>query len=330
VREAPVLAEARTPVLPRRPGINAGVLGLGTALPQGVVSTAQIAERLGLTEDWIVSRTGIRNRRIAAPHERLSDLAAEAGAAALADAGVRADDVDLVLVATFTPDELTPNTAPLVAGALGATRAGALDVGAACTGFVGALAAGGAQIESGRAHRVLVIGADFVSRVTDVDDRRTAALFSDAAGAVVLGPDADGVLGPVLLRYDHEGAPAIVATRERGVLEMDGHETFKHAVARLAEITHEALAEAGLGIEDIDLFAYHQANARITKAVGQRIGAPEHRVVDCIGELGNSSAATIPVALATAREDGRLRRGDLVLLAAFGAGFTWGAGVLEW
>ncbi len=309
---------------------TAGVLGWATALPSHSVSTAEIAAHVGVEEDWIVTRTGVRSRRVAPPGARLSDLAADAGRAALERAGVQPDELDLVLVATMTADELMPNAAPLVAHALGATRAGAFDVGAACTAFLTALATGAAWIESERARTVVVIGADMLSRFTDHDDRRTAALFGDGAGAVVLGAGAGRGLGPVLLRSDGAHARTLHASRERGVIEMDGQETFRHAVNRLAEITTEAMRATDVEPDDIDLFVYHQANARITRAVRDRLGLDPARVVDCIGELGNTSAATLPLALAHAERAGRLRPGDRVLLAAFGAGFTWGGAVLEW
>jgi 3-oxoacyl-[acyl-carrier-protein] synthase III len=230
----------------------------------------------------------------------------------------------------MSADELTPNAAPLVAHEIGAERAGALDVGAACTAFLSALALGAAQIEAGRAELVLVVGADVLSRMTDSDDRATAMLFGDGAGAVVLGAGRGGGLGPVVLGCDGGGRDAIVATRERGVIEMDGQETYRNAVARLTEASRAAMAAAGIGVDDVDLFVPHQANARITRAVGTRLGMPGERVADYIGELGNTSAATLPLALAQAAAEGRLTDGDTVLLAAFGAGFTWGACVLEW
>lgn len=309
---------------------TAGVLACATALPAASVPTAAIAQRLGVEEDWIVSRTGVRARHVAAPGERLSELATRAGAAALERAGLEADELDLVLVATLTADELTPNAAPLVAHALGASRAGAFDVGAACTAFVSALACGAAWIEAGRARYVLVVGADVLSRFVDHGDRRTAALFGDGAGAVVLGAGEGAGLGPVVLHQDGSQWERIIARRERGVIEMDGQETFRHAVARLSEVTGEALAAAGLELDDVDLFVYHQANARITRAVGERLGLDPERVVDCIAQTGNTSAATLPLALAHAEAAGRLERGAKVLLAAFGAGFTWGGAVLEW
>jgi 3-oxoacyl-[acyl-carrier-protein] synthase-3 len=320
-------AVAAGPAIPSR---SAHVLGCGTALPGSVVSSAAIAERLGLAEEWIIARTGIRSRHVIGPNERLSDLAAEAGRAALARAGVGPARVDLVLVATVSADELTPNAAPLVAHAVGASRAGALDVGAACTGFLSALSMGAACIEAGRAERVLVVGADVLSRFTDPQDRRTAALFGDGAGAVVLGAGHGGGLGPVVLRQDGGQAAVIVAPRDRGVIEMDGLQTFRLAVNRLVEVTGQAADAADVSLEEIDLFVYHQANARITRAVGARLGLEPSRVVDCIAQQGNTSAATLPLALAHAESKGRLRPGMTVLLAAFGAGLTWGGAVLQW
>ncbi|HWC87877.1 MAG TPA: beta-ketoacyl-ACP synthase 3 [Solirubrobacteraceae bacterium] len=317
------------PAAPR----DAAILSVGAELPKGVLTTAELAAQLDVTEEWIMSRTGIRERRRAAPDERLSDFAARAGARALARAGVDAADLDLVLVATMTPDEVTPNTAPVVAEALGATRAGACDVGAACTGWLSGLGLGAAQVESGRADLVLLIGADFITRITDYDDKRTAPLFADAAGAVVLGAvsaASGGRIGPVVLRCDGSHADTIHATHEDRLLRMDGPEVYRHAIMRMTEVTHEAVARAGLTLDEIDLFVYHQANARITRALGERMGIAPERVVDCIERLGNASAATIPVGLLAAEEDGRLGAGARVLVSAFGAGFTWGGGVIEW
>lgn len=306
------------------------VLGCAAVLPPEVVPTKAIAERLGLEEEWLISRTGIRSRRIVADDVRTSDLATEAGAAALEKAGVDAAEIDLVIVATMTADELTPNTAPLVAHALGATAAGTFDVGAACTAFLSALAVGASWIESRRAERVLIVGVDILSRITDTTDRSTAALFADGAGAIVLGASEESEgLGPVLLRQDGSNGATIVAKRG-GVLEMDGPETFKHALTRMTEITVEAAEAAGLALDEIDLFVYHQANQRITRSLGQRLGLDPERVVDCIAEQGNTSAATLPLALAHAEADGRLRPGSRVMLVAFGAGFTWGGAVLTW
>jgi 3-oxoacyl-[acyl-carrier-protein] synthase III len=310
---------------------TAALASVAMAVPEQVVANSVVAERAGVTEDWIVTRTGVRERRVAADGERLEHLATAAGRDALAAAGVDAAELDLVLVATMAADELTPNAAPLVALALGADSAGAMDVGAACTGFLSGLSLAAAQVESGRAERVLLIGADVLSRITDVTDKGTAALFADGAGACVVTPaENGGQIGPIVLRADGVGAPAIAATHEERLIRMQGHDTFKAAVARLSESTEEAVDRAGIAIDDVDLFVYHQANARILRAVGERLELPPERVIDCIDRYGNTSSATLPIALADARERGLLEPGMTVLLGAFGAGFTWGAGVIEW
>jgi 3-oxoacyl-[acyl-carrier-protein] synthase III len=328
-----VLEATLTPLIaPSATQRTAAILSVSTALPSGRLTSADLASRLGLSEAWILSRTGIRERRQAAADERLSDYAIRAGEAALARAGVPASELDLVIVATMTSDELTPNTAPLVAHGLGAIHAGAFDVGAACTAFLSGLALGAGQIESSRAELVLLVGADFITRITDYDDQRTAPLFADAAGAVLLGRGdlGTGSIGPIVLGSDGSHAETITASHAERKLRMDGPEVFRNAVARMTEVTLQAVARAGLTLEEIDLFVYHQANARITRALGERLGLPPGRVVDCIETLGNASAATLPVALAVAEQDGRLRFGSRVLVSAFGAGFTWGGGVLEW
>ncbi|MEA2211951.1 MAG: 3-oxoacyl-[acyl-carrier-protein] synthase [Solirubrobacteraceae bacterium] len=314
---------------PTRAG--AAVASVGVSLPATVVFNAEIGARLGVGEDWIERRTGIRARHVADPEERLASHATVAARRALDRAGVDAIDVDLVLVATTTADEVLPNAAPLVAFALGASRAGAFDVGAACTGFLSALAVGSAQIESGRATCVLVVGADFMSRITDPDDRATAAVFADGAGAVVLvATDEPSRIGPVVLGADGMGAENIVVGRTEALIRMRGHETFREAVARLSESTLAATEASEVALDEIDLFVYHQANGRILSAVGERLGLTPERVVDCIGEYGNTSAATLPLALAFSEQRGLLEAGHRVLLGAFGAGFTWGAVVAEW
>ncbi len=302
------------------------------ALPDNVVSNATVAERAGVTEQWIVHRTGVHERRHVVEGERLSDLAVAAGRRALDEAGIRPEDIDMVLVATIAADELTPNCAPLVAYELGAHGAGTMDVAAACTGFLSALSLAASQVESGRCERVLVIGADVMSRFVDKRDRGTAALFADGAGAVVVCPasGSNGHIGHIALHADGLGAPAICATHDEKVIHMQGHDTFKAAVHRLSESTIEALEHAGLALDDIGLFVYHQANARILTAVGERLGVDSERVVDCIDRFGNTSSATLPIAMADARERGLLEPGMNVVLAAFGAGFTWGAGVIRW
>jgi 3-oxoacyl-[acyl-carrier-protein] synthase-3 len=326
--EAPAGLLRRLPTAPGRPAI----MSVAVELPPRRLTTAELAASLEVSEDWIVSRTGVQERRVAGEDERLSDYAARCGARALALAGIEPTELDLVIVATMTPDEVTPNAAPLVAHALGADGVGALDVGAACTSFLSGLSLAAAQIESGRAERVLLVGADFLTRLIDWKDRRTAPLFGDAAGAVVLAPVTDGcgAIGPIVLGADGSGGPAIRATHAERKLRMDGPEVYRHAIARMTEATLEATARAGLTLDEIDLFVYHQANARIIRALAERLALPRERVIDCIAALGNSSAATLPLALAEAERSGCLRAGAKVLLCAFGAGFTWGGGVIEW
>jgi 3-oxoacyl-[acyl-carrier-protein] synthase-3 len=328
---AAVAREARHNGRAVAPPRTATIVGLGHHVPPEVLPNGPIAERLGVDDAWIVKRTGIRSRRRAADDERLSDIATFAARRALADAGIEPYDVDLILVATMSQDELTPNTAPLVAHALGAERAGAIDVGAACTGWLSGLQLAAGQIESGRAETVLLIGAEILTRLTDFEDRKTAALFGDGAGAVVLAPASDGAaIGPITLAADGSLAETIVATHEDRKIRMDGHDTFQNAIKRLSEATVAAMVRADLELDDIDLFVYHQANGRILRAIGERLELPTAKIADYIGELGNTSAASIPLALGLLREDGRLRPGHRVLVAAIGAGFTWGAGVLEW
>jgi 3-oxoacyl-[acyl-carrier-protein] synthase-3 len=309
---------------------RAGIVGLGVAVPERVVPNAEVTAMIGVSDDWIVKRTGIRARRYADPRANLADLASKAGAAALRDAGLAGSEVDLVLVASCSQDSVMPNAAPIVAHALGATGAGAFDVGSACTGFISALAAVRGMLLSGGAQHALVIGAEIMSRHVDPTDRNTAALFGDGAGAIVCSADAPGSIGPVVLGSDGAHAGLIVADRDTQLLAMDGHETFKQAVRRLAEGTHRACERAGVALGDVDLFVYHQANRRILESLAERLGIESERVLDCIAERGNTSAASVPLALAQGRAEGRLRNGMRVLLAAAGAGFTWGATVVEW
>ncbi|MGA2469720.1 MAG: beta-ketoacyl-ACP synthase 3 [Solirubrobacteraceae bacterium] len=310
--------------------VSSGIVGLGAAVPDRVVANAEITPLIGVSDDWIVRRTGIRARHYADARAKLADLASEAGAAALADSGLDAAQIDLVLVASCSQDSVMPNAAPIVAHALGAEHAGAFDIGSACTGFISALAAARAMLRCGDTRHALVIGAEIMSRHVDPADRNTAALFGDGAGAVVCSAGGAGDIGPVVLGSDGAHAELIVADRDSGLLAMDGHETFKQAVRRLGEGTIAACERAGVGLADIDLFVYHQANSRILRALAERLEIPSEKVVDAIAELGNTSAASVPLALAAARRDGTLREGMRVLLAAAGAGFTWGALVIEW
>jgi 3-oxoacyl-[acyl-carrier-protein] synthase III len=330
-----LLTDRTAPLLDASRSVRtAAVSGLGHYLPEEVVTNEPIAARIGVDHDWIVKRTGIRSRRRAAPNQGLTDIAAKAARDALADAHLDPHDVDLVLVATLSQDEVTPNAAPQVAHAIGAHRAGAVDVGAACTGWLTGISMAAAQIEAGRADRVLVVGAELLTRLTNYDDRKTAALWGDGAGAVVLqsasADGSEGAVGPIVLDADGSLADVISASHEDRKLRVEGHETFQNAVARLVQATSSAIDEAGIDKEDIDLFVYHQANGRILRAVAERLEIPAERLADYIGDTGNTSAASIPLTLALLREDGRLQGNQRVLIAAIGAGFTWGAGVIDW
>lgn len=323
--DAPTAALAEPPP---RPG--AEIAGLGVALPEAVLGNAPIAARLGIEEDWIVQRTGIEERRVAASGERLVDLAAAACSRALADANVAASELDLVVLATSSNERLMPAGAGEIAASLGAEAAGAYDLNAACSGFVAALSVGTAQVEAGRAGRVLVLGAELMSRLTDPADRATSALFADGAGAVVVQSSEEARIGPMVIGADGGNADLIYVDGTERLIRMQGHETFRHAVARLSEATLRALELAELERGDVDLYVYHQANARILRAVGKRLGLPGERVVDCIRRLGNTSAASIPLALDHARSNGALSAGDRVLLGAFGAGLNWAATTVTW
>jgi 3-oxoacyl-[acyl-carrier-protein] synthase-3 len=319
---------AKTP-LPPRTAQGLAIAGLGIALPDTVVSNAEVAERIGKDERWIETRTGITERRVMDDGLTLAELAARAARAALADAGATIDDVDLILLATASPDDLIPTTAPEVAGLLG-TTVGAIDIGAACTGFITALQLAAGQLESGRAGSVLVIGAEQLTRMCDPHDKQVAMIFGDAAGAaLVRSTPGGGELGPVILRTE-PGRDMLYADRTDALIRMQGPDVFKHAVLRMTEVTQQIVDAAGIRLDDIDLFVYHQANSRIVKAVGERLDLDTERVVDCIATVGNASAASIPVALQKSREDGRLKDGSRILLSAFGAGFIWGGAVLDW
>jgi 3-oxoacyl-[acyl-carrier-protein] synthase III len=309
---------------------NAGILGIGAALPERVVDNDSIAGAIGVTGDWISRRTGIAERRHAHAGARLSELAAQAGLAALADAGLAAGELELLIVATFTADAIIPPASARVARLLDATGAATFDLNNACAGFVSALAAADALIGAGGFTNALVVGAEIVSRHLDRTDRGTAAVFADGAGAVVISGDAPGGLGPFALGCDGSQADLITTDPRTGLLRMDGHETFKQAVARLSEVSLQACRSAGVSLDEVDALVLHQANGRITAAVAERLGVDPRKVVDCIARLGNTSAASIPLALAHARANGQLRRGDRALLAAVGAGFSWGASVVEW
>jgi len=307
------------------------ILGVGAALPPHLITNADLEARLDTDDAWIVRRTGIRERHHLGGSETLAELAASACAEALIDAGCTAAGVDHVIIATITPDFLTPGLAPAVAARIGATTAGVLDINAACTGFLYGLDHAAALIESGRASHVLVCGAEALSRITDHEDRATAVLFGDGAGAVLVGPGAPGRgLGSFVFGYDDELADTLYAERDDPKLRMAGQQVYRHAVARMTEAAQEVLARAGVGAEQVDYFVAHQANARIVAAVADALGVPHERVSFNVEWTANTSAASIPLALAAAERDGLLARGSLVGMVAFGAGFVWAAGLCTW
>jgi 3-oxoacyl-[acyl-carrier-protein] synthase III len=309
---------------------GAGITSVSASLPQRVVGNEEVAERAGVSADWIVERTGVEERRVAEPGERLTEYAADAGRTAIEAAGVDAAEVELVLVATMSHEYLTPNAAPLVAKAMGCSHAGAIDIGSACTGFVSALALAAAQIESGRCETAVVIGADLLTRFTDPTDRGTAALFGDGAGAVVVRAMGRVGIGPAVFGSDGARAELIETGREEALIRMKGPDTYRQAVDRLSEAAEQSAELAGVSLDEVDLFVFHQANGRILTAVGDRLGLPAERVINTIRWSGNTSAASIPIALAQADADGLLGDGSKVLLAAFGGGLTWGATLIEW
>ena len=308
-------------------GRTAGIAGFGRALPATVVDNAPIAARIGVEPAWITKRTGISQRRVSAEGEGLTDLAIEAGSRALAASGVDAAGLDAVLVATSSADDIVPQAAPLVAGALGAERAMAWDVGLACTGFLAGLQTGAALIESGRAKTVLLIGADVLTRYTDPDDRQTAALFGDGAAAAVLVPGGPASIGSVVIGVESQ-RDVLYADRTDGFVRMEGRLVYGQAVDHMEQSCRELLEIAELEIADVALVIAHQANGRIINAVRERFGLDPARVADYVGDLGNTSAASIPLALSLAEDDGRLPEHGHVLLTAFGAGFSWGAALL--
>jgi 3-oxoacyl-[acyl-carrier-protein] synthase-3 len=311
--------------------MKAGVFGIGSALPEHVVTNADFAAYLDTTDEWIVRRTGIRERRRLNGNVTLTELAAAACADALKDAKRSAEDVDHVIVSSLTPDRLMPGLAPAVADAIGANGAGAVDVNAACAGFVYALDQAAAQIESGRARVVLVCGAEALSRITDHDDRGTAMLFGDGAGAVVVaGGELEIGCGGFVFGTDATQADMLYAEREQPMLRMEGREVYRHAIARMVAATAEAIERAGLTIDDIDLFVAHQANVRILQAAANELGLPPEKLMVNIDQVANTSSASIPLALAEAERTGRLKPGAIVALSAFGAGFVWGSGVVSW
>lgn len=322
-----------------------GIIGTGKYVPEKILTNSDLEKIVETNDEWIVSRTGIRERHIAAPHEATSDLAYEAALKALDSAGMKAEDLDLIIIATVTPDSAFPSTACILQDKLGAKGAAAFDLSAACSGFVYSLATAVGFIQNGMYNNALIIGADTLSRITDYTDRNTCVLFGDGAGAVIIGevPEGRGFQsfdlgaegsGGNLLKLEAGGSrlPASQQTVEdkKHFIYMNGREVFKFAVRVMGSATERVLTKAGLGKEDIDLFVPHQANIRIIQSAMQRLDlAPEKCVIN-VDKYANTSAASIPLALVEAAEEGRMKEGDTVLMVGFGGGLTWGASVLIW
>lgn len=322
--------------------IRSVILGCGSYLPKKIVTNAALAKEVDTSDEWITKRTGIKRRHIAAANETTSDLALAAAQEALAAAKLKPEAIDLIVVATTTPDNTFPATAAKVQARLGMTEGFAFDVQAVCSGFVYALAVADNFIRLGQAKKALVIGAETFSRLLDWKDRTTCVLFGDGAGAVVLGA-ASGKGGKkdrgILSTHLHsdgrhynllyvDGGPGSTGTT--GHVKMEGQEVFRHAVTRLTEVVEEALAANKIKPEEIDWLVPHQANQRIMDSMARKLQLPAEKVVTTVADHANTSAASIPLALAEAVKDGRIKRGDLVLLDAMGGGFTWGAAVVRW
>jgi len=324
---------------------RAAITALGTYVPERVVTNADLAKIVDTSDEWIRTRTGIETRHYVEPGTPTSVIAAKAASDALRRRGIAADELDLIVVATVTPDMLFPATGCLVQELIGAKRAWAFDVSAACSGFAYALTVGAQFVETGRHQRVMVVGADVMTSILDYKDRTTCVLFGDAAGAVILEPreDGSGILdfahevdgsGACYLQMPAGGSlrPATHETVEQGLhyIKQQGQHVFKYAVRKFADASERLLQHNGLTGKDLDLFVAHQANIRIIEAAQQRMGLPDAKVIKNIRQYGNTTAATIPLALKTALDEKRLAPGNLVLLAAVGAGFTVGTVLLRW
>lgn len=311
------------------------IAGVGSALPARILTNDELADMVDTSDSWIRERTGIRQRHIAAEGETTSDLAEGAARRAIEHAGMAADDIDLIVMATTTPDFTFPSTATVLQARLGITQGAAFDVQAVCTGFIYALSVAESFIARGQARNALVVGAETMSRILDWTDRATCVLFGDGAGAVVLSGDAktdpeSGILATYLRsdgRYKDllhvDGGPS--STQTVGQLRMTGNQVFRHAITNISESMTTLCDRAGYSISDIDWFVPHQANQRILEGVARKLSIPPHTVISTVADHGNTSAASVPLALDRAVEDGRIKRGDLILMEALGGGFTWGA-----
>jgi 3-oxoacyl-[acyl-carrier-protein] synthase-3 len=319
-------------------GTRIGITGLGVHVPERVLTNDELATMVDTTDEWIVERTGIRERRFAAPEEALTDIALPAARAALRKAGVEGKDIDLLICATVTPDMMFPTSSAILADALGSSEAGAYDLLAGCTGFMYAVAQAYGMLSSGIARRVLVVGGDVLSKILDLTDRSTLVLFGDGAGAVVMeSVDRGGFLGFELGADGGRGESLwLPGSGSRHFddpdkfVKMNGREVFKFATRVMVASATKILAECGKTVDEIDVYVPHQANKRIIDYAAGKLGIPEEKVVVNVDRYGNTSSGSIPLALADARADGRLREGELVLMTGMGAGLTWGSALMEW
>ncbi|MBS3848863.1 ketoacyl-ACP synthase III [Devosia sp. BSSL-BM10] len=318
------------------------IRGVGSYLPEKILTNDELAKRVDTSDEWIQQRVGIKQRHIAAEGQYTSDLAVEAAKRAMAAAGVTPDDIDLIIVATTTPDYTFPSAATLVQMKLGMHHGMAFDLQAVCSGFVYGMVTADSYIKNDLSKRALVIGAETFSRLLDWTDRTTCVLFGDGAGAVVLekaelADDApeQGILASALRSDGHhwdklyvDGGPSTTGTT--GHVHMQGKEVFRHAVGKITDVVYDTLDKAGYTVDDLDWFVPHQANRRIIEGAGTKLGLPPEKVVMTVGEHANTSAASVPLALSVAVADGRIKSGDLVMLEAMGGGFTWGATLIRW
>jgi 3-oxoacyl-[acyl-carrier-protein] synthase-3 len=325
--------------------VNAGILGTGHSYPEGVLTNADLEKIVETSDDWITTRTGIKQRRKAAPGEYTSQFAVRASQEAIERAGIEASDIDLILCATVTPDQILPSTACLIQAQLGAHKAAAMDIVAACSGFLYGVTIANPMIRAGEIKYALVIGAELLTRYVDYTDRSTCVLFGDGAGAAILGPveDGRGILASRIRsdgRYEEQlyapgggtkgGFTAETIARGDHFFKMKGNEVFKIAVRSMSDISRQVLCEAGLKTEDVNLFIPHQANQRITEAVANMLKVDPSLVYSNIAQTGNTSSASIPICLDECVESGRVKKDDIVLMASFGGGFTWGGVVMRW
>lgn len=316
--------------LQRRTLQPAGLFGTGHAVGTKSIASSEIEQRIAKPQGWIARRTGIERRNWIGDGETVLSLGCAAGARALESAGVDAREIDLVIVATLGADDVIPNAAPLIAHELGAVHAGGIDVGAACAGWVYAISLAAAQVESGRAQHVLVIAAEVTTRFLNDRDPQTAGIFADGAGAAVVAAAGQaGAIGPLIAGCDGTQNRSVVVP-QGGTLTMRGSDVFRHAVSRMEETANGAVAAAGLELDDIEFFVFHQANSRILDALAEQMGLPIEKVVAVIRDCGNTSSASVPIALDMLRGTGQLRHGSRILLAAFGSGLTWCGTVIEW